>query len=166
MCPYSNRNPYPRPKAPLTCPYFSFFFSLFVSSFFFNIFFFSCFCSCVTEPLQPLRITDKANRNVPTNNLNRLALLKPSPFCRPLPRAAIKDSTTSTQPTGTKEGPDRPRFLPNPSVTLGSDARIERQNHKEVPKETASGAHLYHSSRDVRTRNREGRARKNAERTS
>src|ERR671921_692285 len=126
MCPYSDQNPYPRPKAPLSCPYFSFFFSLCVSSFFFNIFFFSCFCSCVTEPLQPLRITDKANRNVPTNNLNRLALLKPSPFSRPLCRAAIKYATSSTQPTGTKEEPDRPRFLSNPSVTLGSDVRIER----------------------------------------
>src|SRR5215207_2217192 len=111
--------PLSSPKAPLSCSYFS--------SFFFNIFFFSCFCSCVTEPLQPLRITDKANRNVPTNNLNRLALLKPSPFSRPLRRAAIMYATISTQPTGTREGPaDRPRFLSNPSVTLGSDVRIVR----------------------------------------
>src|SRR5215210_7022360 len=156
MCPYSDQTPYPRPKASLSCPYFSFFFSLSVSSFFFNIFFFSCFCSCVTEPLQPLRITDKANKNVPTNNLNRLALLKPSPFSRPLRRAAIKYATTSTQPTGTKEGPaDSPRFLPNPSVTLGSDVRIvriERRYHKEIPIERPPpGAHLYHSSRDLRT---------------
>ncbi len=84
MCPYSDRNPYPRSKAPLSRTYFSFFFSLSVSSLFFNIFIFSFFSSCVTEPLQPLRITDKANKNVPTNNLNRLALLKPSPFSRPL----------------------------------------------------------------------------------
>src|SRR5215204_1215676 len=118
--------PLSSPKAPLSCSYFSFFFSLSVSSFFFNIFFFSCFCSCVTEPLQPLRITDKANRNVPTNNLNRLALLKPSPFSRPLRRAAIKYATSSTQPTSTKVEPDRPRFLFNSSVTLGSDVRIVR----------------------------------------
>src|SRR5215211_2966928 len=160
MCPYSEQNPYPRPKAPLSCPYFSFFLSLSVSSFFFNIFFFSCFCSCVTEPLQPLRITDKANRNVPTNNLNRLALLKPSPFSRPLRRAAIKYATSSTQPTGTEEEPNRPRFLFNPSVTLGSDVRIARIERPPP------AAHLYHSSRDLRTHNREGRAHKNVERTS
>src|SRR5829696_1117183 len=114
MCPYSDQNPYPRPKAPHSCPYFSFFFSLSVSSFFFNIFFFSCFCSCVTEPLQPLRITDKANRNVPTNNLNRLALLKPSPFSRPLRRAAIKYATTSTNLLAPKWGPTDPDFCPTP----------------------------------------------------
>ena len=86
---------YARPKVPLSCPYFSFFFSLSFSAFFFNIFFFSSFCSCVTEPLQPVRITDRGNKNVPTNNLNRLALLNPSPFSRPLRRAAIKYATTS-----------------------------------------------------------------------
>jgi hypothetical protein len=97
-------------------------------------------------------------------------LLKPSPFSRPLRRAAIKYATSSTQPTGTKEEPDRPRFLSNPSVTLGSDvriARIERRYHKEIPIERPPpGAHLYHSSPDLRTHNREGRAHKNVERTS
>ena len=59
-------------------PYFSVFSTLSVSSFFFNIFIFSRFCSCVTEPLQPLRITDKANKNVPTNTVCCLTIRRNS----------------------------------------------------------------------------------------
>jgi hypothetical protein len=41
-------------------------------------------------------------------------LLKPSPFSRPLRRAAIRHATTSTQPTGTKRGPTDPNLYPTP----------------------------------------------------
>ena len=115
------------------------------SSFFFNIIFFSSFRSCVTEPLQPVRITDKANKNVPTNNLNRPALLKPSPFSRPLRRAAIKYATTSTQPTGTKEGPGSPP-CPTPRLPPAARSTYESWDLEGVSQGARHRGHYLHSS--------------------